>query len=262
MTLRKPALGMHLVVAVAVGAILSGCCKDEKKKAADLESKVTAMESEITTLKTRISTLEPLEKELEACNTSLEDSKSQLGKQTKQQELMETQQKTIKRLLDKLKGVIEAGELSVRIRQGRMVIELPSAVLFASGKADLSDKGKGTLDSVAEVLKEIKDRKFQVAGHTDNVPVSEGNPFGSNWHLSTARAIAVVEYLRTKGLNPRNLSAAGYAQFQPLAKNNSPQGKARNRRIEITLMPNLAELPDLSRMEKKLGLVDPVDVAY
>ena len=149
---------------------------------------------------------------------------------------MAKRQKTVKRLLDKLKGIIEAGELSVRVRRGRMVLELPSAVLFESGKADLSDKGKKTLDSVAEVLKEIRDREFQVAGHTDKDPLSEDSPYDTNWHLSTARAVAVVLYLREKGMSPRNLSAAGYARFQPVASNKTNEGRAKNRRIDILIM--------------------------
>ncbi len=169
---------------------------------------------------------------------------------------MAKRQETVKRLLDKLKGIIETGDLSVRIRRGRMVLELPSAVMFESGKAELSDKGKKTLNKVAEVLKEIKDRDLQVAGHTDKDRLSEKSAYETNWHLSTARAVAVVIYLREKGVSPKRLSAAGYARYQPVASNKTKRGKARNRRIEITLVPNLDELPDLSRLEKKLGLAD------
>ncbi|MBN2719339.1 MAG: OmpA family protein [Deltaproteobacteria bacterium] len=175
----------------------------------------------------------------------------------KRQELSKERLDTVKDILDQLKSIIEAGDLKVRIKRGKMTLELPTAILFDSGKADLSDKGKETLASVAGVLKKIGDREFQVAGHTDNVKVSEANPFGDNWHLSTARAISVVLFLQDKGVKPRQLSAAGYAQYQPTSPNKGKKGKARNRRIEITLMPNLRELPDLTEIEEQFGLKEP-----
>ncbi len=263
MTSKTIHRAMYGLAVLGAGLALAGCCKDAEKRAADAEAKLKTLERELPTLKIRLSEVEPkaaeLESkvgELETCQADLVGAKAQLGLQEEEDALTEKRQATVKRLLDKLKGIIEAGDLSVRIRRGRMVLVLPSAVLFESGKADLSEKGKKTLDSVAEVLKEIRDREFQVAGHTDSDPVSEGNPFDTNWHLSTARAVAVVLYLREKGMPAKNLSAAGYARFQPVASNKTPKGKARNRRIEISLMPNLAELPDLSRLEKKLGLAE------
>jgi chemotaxis protein MotB len=244
-------LGGTIGLAAVLGWSISvlGCCEAEQEKVAEIEWQMTALES-------RIALLEFVESEAKTCKSNLESAKTELGKLGQQENLIEKRRVTVKKLLNKFKKIIEAGDLSVRVRRGRMVLELPSAVLFQSGEVDLSDKGKETLDSVAQVLDEIRDRKFQVAGHTDNVPVSEDNPYGNNWHLSTARSVQVVMYLKQKGVNPRNLSAAGYAQFQPVWKNKTERGKARNRRIEITLMPNLAELPDLTRLEKTLGLAD------
>ena len=183
-----------------------------------------------------------------------EDVKIELEKR---QTLSKERLDTIRDILDQLKSIIEAGDLKVRMKRGKMTLELPTAVLFESGKADLSDKGKETLESVAGVLKKIKGREFQVAGHTDSVKVSEDNPFGDNWHLSTARAVSVVLFLKNAGVQPRHLSAAGYAQYQPASSNKNARGKARNRRIEIILMPNLKELPDLSDIEEKFGLKEP-----
>ncbi len=238
----------------ALAVTVAGCGKEAEKKARQLATEKAALVSENNALKARLLVLEPLEGELDRMKQEFEGAKNAVAKFKEQEAIVEVQQKIVKRLLDRLKDVIDAGDLTVRLRRGRMVVALPSAVLFKSGKADLSGKGKKTLDKVSEVLKEISDRNFQVAGHTDNVRVSEGNPYGTNWHLSTARAISVVLYLKEAGIRPKRLSAAGYAQFQPLASNKSKRGKARNRRIEITLMPNLSELPNLSRIEKKLGL--------
>jgi chemotaxis protein MotB len=94
---------------------------------------------------------------------------------------------------------------------------------------------------VARVLATIPGRAFQVAGHTDNVPIDSAR-FPSNWELSTARAVEVVKLLVSQGVGPKTLSAAGYGEFDPVASNDAPDGRAKNRRIEITLQPNLDEL--------------------
>jgi chemotaxis protein MotB len=105
----------------------------------------------------------------------------------------------------------------------------------------LKPAGKDALIQVAQVLKTVAGRKFQVAGHTDNVPIQTSR-FPSNWELSTARAVEVVKLLVAQGADPRSLSAAGYGEFDAVASNESADGKAKNRRIEITLQPNLDEL--------------------
>jgi chemotaxis protein MotB len=155
-------------------------------------------------------------------------------------------------MLAKFKSLIKAGKLNVKIRRGKLVLELPSAVLFESGKADLSKDGAATLKEVAKVLSKIRRREFQVAGHTDTVPIKSAN-YESNWELSTARALTVVKFLQDNRVKPDLLSAAGYSQYQPAATNTTEKGKAQNRRIEIVLMPNLDELPDLSDLEKELS---------
>ena len=150
-------------------------------------------------------------------------------------------------LLKKLKSLIEAKKLKVVIRNGKMLLELPDAVLFKSGSAQLSEDGKATLLEVAPVLADIKGREFQVAGHTDNQPIKKSE-FKSNWQLSTERALTVVEFLQKNGVKPANLSAAGYSEFQPVSKST----KAANRRIEIVIVPDLDELPSLDEIEKLL----------
>jgi chemotaxis protein MotB len=101
--------------------------------------------------------------------------------------------------------------------------------------------GKVALAQVATILKTISDRHFQVAGDTDNVPIQTAL-FPSNWELSTRRAVEVVHFLVAQGMRPEILSAAGYGEFDPIASNDSPDGRAKNRRTEITLEPNINEL--------------------
>jgi chemotaxis protein MotB len=157
---------------------------------------------------------------------------------------------TFKKLIKRFKSLREAGKLKVKIVRNKMVVEMKEDVLFDSGRYELKEEGKATLREVAKVLATIKNRDFQVAGHTDNVPIRRHN--FTNWELSTRRAVTVVKFLIQNGVNPKHLSAAGHSEYQPVADNRTPEGKAKNRRIEIVLMPNLDELPDLSMLEAEL----------
>ena len=105
---------------------------------------------------------------------------------------------------------------------------------LASGSAALGKDGKGALDNVAEAFKDLKGKNVVVGGYTDDVPTNPKS-FPSNWELSTARAIAVVKYLQSKGVDPVMLAAAGFSEFRPVASNETPEGRRLNRRIEIAL---------------------------
>jgi chemotaxis protein MotB len=133
-----------------------------------------------------------------------------------------------------------------------MVVELPDNILFESGEAELKEAGRQALSEVVDVLRTIERREFQVAGHTDNVPI-RSRRFPSNWELSTARAVSVAKFMIERGLDPSRISAAGHADTAPVASNDTPEGRAQNRRIEIILLPNLEELPDLSSLEGATG---------
>ena len=148
------------------------------------------------------------------------------------------------RLREELRGMIDAGKLSVRVERGRLVLDLRQDVLFASGRATLSPDGGAVVAEVAQALAAFPDRRFQVEGHTDDVPISSAR-FASNWELSTARAVAVVRVLLDGGVAPASLSAAGFGEHQPRADNGTADGRARNRRIEIVMLPDLDPLPDL-----------------
>jgi chemotaxis protein MotB len=113
-------------------------------------------------------------------------------------------------------------------------------VLFDSGQAVVKKEGKATLAEVAAILKDIRDRQFQVAGHTDTAPIRT-SAYPSNWYLSTARAIRVVEVLVDGGVAPQSVSASGYGEFDPVAANDTAENKAKNRRIEIVIQPNVDE---------------------
>ena len=136
----------------------------------------------------------------------------------------------------------------------RMMIQLPGSVLFDSGSDKLKDSGQQILGEVANVLRndpELSKRQFQVAGHTDNKPL-KGGPFKDNWGLSAMRARSVLQFLTAPlsekggGLTPQNWSAAGYGDTDPVANNDTDEGRERNRRVELVVVPNVEEMLNLS----------------
>ena len=158
-----------------------------------------------------------------------------------------------KGLVERFKKLIDAGKLRVKMVEGRMVVELATDILFPSGSAQLSKDGKAAIIEVATVLKDIPDRAFQVEGHTDDVPM-KGHPlYVTNWELASARAINVVKALVEGQMPPERLSAASYSQFKPAQPNDTKEGKAANRRIEIVVMPDLSSLPGFEELQKVQG---------
>jgi chemotaxis protein MotB len=172
---------------------------------------------------------------------ALDDTKSRLEELRKAQAAAEARAQLFQQFVQKFKSMIDAGQLKIATRNGRLVLQLPNDVLFDSGQTILKPAGKDAITQVAQVLKTVKGRNFQVAGNTDNVPIQNAR-FPSNWELSTSRAVEVVKLLVARGVDPRSVSAAGYGEFDPVAGNDAADGRARNRRIEITLQPNLDEL--------------------
>lgn len=187
------------------------------------------------------------EKELriEKLMADMQATRAQLVKVQEQQAKAEERLAAFRKLNERFRKLVSTGALKVSFRNGQMVLQLPSEVLFASGKADLSKAGKEALSKVLEVLQSFRDRRFLIAGHTDNRRI-RSKRFKSNWHLSTVRAVSVVEFMIESGFDGKNLGAAGYGSFDPVAANDTPENLAKNRRIEIILVPDLSELPDLN----------------
>jgi chemotaxis protein MotB len=172
---------------------------------------------------------------------ALDDTKARLEELRRAQAAAEARAQLFQQFVQKFKKMIDAGQLKIATRNGRLVIVLSNDVLFDSGQTVIKPAGKDALVPVARVLKTVAGRTFQVAGDTDNLPIQTAR-FPSNWELSTARAVEVVKLLVAQGVDPKALSAAGYGEFDPVASNDAADGRAKNRRIEITLQPNLDEL--------------------
>jgi chemotaxis protein MotB len=212
-----------------------------RKKLDDAQALVIDLKQRLEKLGQNVDKLAHEKGQLDA---TLADAKSRLEELRKQKAAAEARAQTFRKLVAQLRSMIDAGQLKVVIRDGRMIIALPNDVLFDSGKTAIKPDGQAALAQVAQVLAGIPDRHFLVAGDTDDVPIHTSR-FPSNWELSTARAVEVVKLLVDKGVKPEVLAAAGYGQFDPVAPNDSPEHRAQNRRIEIVLQPNLADLPPL-----------------
>lgn len=188
---------------------------------------------------------EAREAELAQARGEKEATMAELTELRRQRDAAEKRIAAYKALQARFRELVDTGKLEVMFRNGQMVLKLPSGILFPSASAKLSEAGIAALAEVATALAEFKDRRFVIAGHTDNQPIKT-KEFRNNWYLSTARAISVLEFLIDAGLPAKNLAAAGYGEFDPIAANDTPQNREQNRRIEIILVPNLEELPSLT----------------
>jgi chemotaxis protein MotB len=177
---------------------------------------------------------------VEAKVPSLEKAKERLAELRRAQAAAEARAALYADLLLRFKKMLEAGDLAVVVRDGRMILRLSNDVLFDSGRIEIKPAGRKALTAIAEVLHTMTDRHFQIAGHTDDQPINV-SPYASNWELSSARALEVVGFLVKQGMKPEVLSAAGYGEFDPLISNATAAGKAKNRRIEIVLQPKIEE---------------------
>ena len=172
--------------------------------------------------------------------------KGELEQVRKMKEAAEKRNAEYQKLMAKLKSMIDAGKLSVNIRKGRMIVSLSSDILFPSGKTTLTDEGKSALSELSETLKTLEDRSFLVVGHSDSTPIKTSR-FPSNWELSSQRAIEVARLMIENGVKPEMLTAAGQDEFDAIADNDTPENKAKNRRVEIIFLPKIEELPGFTQ---------------
>ena len=202
-----------------------------------------------TTLKRSREDIVELHGERKELKSNLNDAVKRIEEAKKREELAQERIETFRAMLLRLRAMIDNNALELRIVRNQMVVKLPEAVLFDTGKAKLKPEGQDLLKEVAGVLTEVQGRDFQVAGHTDDVPIANWR-YPSNWHLSAARAITVARFLVTHGVEPHRIGAAGYADTRPVSTERTPEARRLNRRIEIALMPSLDELPDLTGVDQ------------
>lgn len=264
---------IKLAVVLLAGTILGGACvstgtfeakeaelatalkeKDAlKQENAKLQAQIDDLNKQIAEVKKQMEQVKAYGKdkadEAGQLAAGMENLQKRLDDLEKQKKLAEARAAMFRNLVQKLRAMVDAGQIKVTVRNGRMLLVLPNDILFDSGKTDLKPEGKEAIAKVAKVLASI-DRHFLVAGHTDNLPIKT-KKFHSNWELSTQRAVEVVRLLIDNGMKPSQVGAAGYAEYDPAASNATADGQKQNRRIEIVVEPDLSELPSLEGIAGK-----------
>ena len=188
-----------------------------------LKAKSDELSKNIVELRKKISDLE------------IENANLQKSKEEKVQEVS----KTYGDMLDKMKNEVAQGQVTITELKGKLTVNMVDAILFASGEAEVKPEGLEVLSKVIDVLKDVKDKAIRVEGHTDNIKIHGAltKRFPTNWELSAARAVNVARYLEKQGIDPALLSTAAYGEYKPVASNDTKEGRAKNRRIEIVLVP-------------------------
>lgn len=198
--------------------------------------------------------LELLRAKLDAANASLTSTQSEnqsakdeiAGLQSKiadlEQEKAQAAQMA-KSLENEMRSDLESKDVTISNLKGKLTVNILDRVMFDSGEAILKPDGEAVMRKVAAILAAHAALKIHVIGHTDNLPIR--NRFASNWELSTARALAAVHFLTEKaGVDPRRVGAVGYGEYRPIADNATAEGRARNRRIAITILPDELAVAD------------------
>ncbi len=140
----------------------------------------------------------------------------------------------------------EGKGLTVEQRDGKVYVSMENKLLFNSGSWAVNAEGRKAVQQLGQVLAQNPDIAVLIEGHTDNVPYGGSGQLTDNWDLSTKRATSIVQILReNKGIDAQNLTAAGRGEFAPIASNQTSEGKAKNRRIEVILTPKLDEINQL-----------------
>ena len=197
--------------------------------------------------------LEAKEQALAAENARLEKLKRALEDRSNRVEELESviaskdaAMTALKNAISKALTDFEGKGLTVEQRDGKVYVSMENKLLFGSGSWAVGSEGRRAVQQLGNVLGENPDIAVLIEGHTDNAPYPGSGNLSGNWDLSTKRATAIVNILReNNAINPENLTAAGRGEYAPIATNDTPEGKAKNRRIEVILTPKLDELSKL-----------------
>ncbi|HNC51013.1 MAG TPA: flagellar motor protein MotB [Accumulibacter sp.] len=140
-------------------------------------------------------------------------------------------------LNQQLQQEVARDQVQIKQLNDRLVVTFVDEILFASGSAEMNAKGRAVLNKAVPTLVNLTGHWIDVQGYTDNEPIGPAlrGRYPSNWELSAARAADVVRYLQSQGVDPSNLVAEGFGQYQPVASNATPEGRAKNRRIDVVL---------------------------
>jgi len=258
---------VYLVMAGLTALSLGGCLVAEgtylkkveetdnlTREYGDLKLKYEKLTAENAALKAEVASEFKVKQELEQLLKAKSDTLSQNINELRQKiaalesenkELLKAREEKVKevsntyeKLLQDMKSEISQGQVTISELKGKLTVNMEAAILFDSGKADVKPDGLTILQKMVETLKGVTDRAIRIEGHTDNVTIVGAltRVFPTNWELSAARAINVARYLQRQGLDPAVLSAAAFGEYKPVSDNGTKEGRAKNRRIEITLV--------------------------
>jgi chemotaxis protein MotB len=206
--------------------------KRNRQLLAELEAKEKALSEERTRL-------EKLQKDLAARSKRVDELEGVIAAK-------DAKMNALKNAISKALVNFEGKGLTVEQRDGKVYVSMENKLLFNSGSWSVGSEGQKAVQQLATVLAQNPDIAVLIEGHTDNVPYTGSGQLTSNWDLSTKRATAIVQLLReNSGIDPQNLTAAGRGEFAPVATNETAEGKAKNRRIEVILTPKLDEINKL-----------------
>jgi len=234
--MHKKALSFIIVLmfSFSIGGCVTKATYEKKSAEADSQAK------ELAAVKADRDELDKVSKaktaDLEAENTRLKENLADLKKKDAE---VQSESNTYKQLMQEMKGEVAKGQVTISELKGKLTLDVVDKILFGSGQAEVTKEGLAVLQRVIDILKNVKDKAIRTEGHTDNVRIKGAlvKQYPTNWELSAARAINVAKYLQQQGIDPTLLSATGFGEYKPVAGNDTPEGRAKNRRIAIILLP-------------------------
>ena len=234
-------LGLLLVILLAAGAAFYFLVLQPQQNAlATAEQAAVVCAQQLASLRGQVADLTIIRDQLQRSGAELAEKVAE-----KENELLALRS-TQDELVSELKGEIADKTVQVERIRDQLRVDLVDEVLFDSGEATLKPAGIAVFGKIGAVLAKATDRRIEVQGHTDNVPITGAlaKRFATNWELSAARATNVVRFLQDQAkLDPTRLCASGYAEFRPKGPNDTAAGRRQNRRIEILLIPIPAAVP-------------------
>lgn len=180
-------------------------------------------------------------------NDSLSNSLAEREKKVQElEQVLASKEKAVQDLRNTISNALlnfRENDITVTVKNGKVYVSLAEQLLFGSGSVQVDQKGVAALQQLAKAIRDQKDIHIMVEGHTDNVPISRKSTYmNDNWDLSVMRATSIIRILTGAGVSPEQITAAGRGEFAPLAENDSPANKQKNRRTEIVITPRLDEL--------------------
>lgn len=247
---RRITLALWLALCAAAGCVSQGTYDAEVERARALEDRLRERETRIRQLEATGESLHgerlALLEEIEGLREQAEQIRTQLDRErTQRSQEVRRVSETFHSLVEELESEVASGRLEIeRLREG-VQLRAGEAILFPSGSADLTEEGRAVLEQVARQLRDLGDHEIRVEGHTDDRPLRSG-AYRSNWELSAARAVAVVEALAGSGISAARLSAAGFADQRPVVSNETDEGRRINRRVDLVVLSARVALDDLA----------------